>query len=443
MRGVRTGRASRLFQPARFTEAARRLPNPGQGWYQICTYDLGAPFDPAGTFLERDAMALVRVDIGCCRNEALGPGRLDNLRAILRFFDESGVDVILRIAYDFEGRGLEREPELFSRVREHMEELAPVLREFEDRIVIFQGLLVGSWGEMHQSRFLSAGRLRELEAAFRSGGNRRTWLAVRRPAFLRMLAGPGEFPDGLFTRRLCLFNDALGGSETDMGTYGWKARASASWEEPWVRADELEFMKKACAFAPFGGETVPPEDGRTPSWRETAALLGGLGLSYLNRQHDARALERWRETPCRMWRGGPWAGASLYDYIGGHMGFRFLIRQASVRPSEGGGGPVLSVEIENTGFGNLLQEARAELLLRGGDGTLTRREPDWDARSWLRGSRTVCRTRVPPGAGALYLSLRRKWDGRAILFANQTEESGREGPMVLLGTMLHTGEEPE
>lgn len=443
MSGVRTARASRLFQPARFIETARRLPNPGQGWYQICTYDAAAPFDPAETFLEDGVMALVRVDIGRCRNEALGAGRLDNIRAILRFFDESGVDVILRIAYDFEGKGLEREPELFSQVREHMEELAPVLKEFEDRIVIFQGLLVGSWGEMHQSKFLSSRRLRELEAAFRSGGNRRTWLAVRRPVFLRMLAGPGEFPEGLFSRRLCLFNDALGGSETDMGTYGWKTRASASWEEPWVRADELEFMEKARASAPFGGEIVPPEDGRALPWKETAGLLRRLGLSYLNCQHDGRALDLWKETACRTWRGGPWSGVSLYDYVGGRMGFRFLVRRASVEPSGKGGGALLTVEIENTGFGSLLQEARAQLLLRSGDGAWTRRETDWDARSWLPGRRTVCQAEVPLGAGALYLSLKRKWDGRAILFSNQTEEDGREEPLVLLGTMLRTGEEPE
>ncbi|WP_295735406.1 DUF4832 domain-containing protein [uncultured Oscillibacter sp.] len=431
MSGQKTDAAG-SFRGARFVETAEYLPNPGQGWYRIFTYDAAVPFVPEETCLEGDTLALVRVDIGAFRSEPLAGRGLENLRDILRFFDENGVDLILRIAYDFEGKGLEREPELFSQVRRHMLELAPVLGEFQRRVLVFQGLLLGSWGEMHQSKFLLPRWLRELEAAFRSGGNRETWLAVRRPVFLRMLAGPGEFPEGFSARRLCLFNDALGSSETDMGTYGWKERTQAVWEEPWRRDDELAFLEGACAGAPFGGEVLPPESGRLPAWRETAARLRRARLSYLNCRHDRRVLDQWEKTPCRSWRGGPWAGASLYDYVGGRLGFRFLVRRAWVRPLEGGGWH-LSVEIENAGFGDLLQEARAELLCR--DEGWTRQSLDWDARNWLRGGRTLCEARIPPWRGALYLRLRRRWDGRAILFANRMEEFEAGDFMVFLGTM--------
>ena len=433
---MRTRDTAPAFRGARFAETAEYLPNPGQGWYRIFTYDAGVPFVPEETFLEGDTLALVRVDIGAFRGESLCGRGLDNLRSILRFFDGNGVDLILRIAYDFEGKGLEREPDLFRLVRQHMLELAPVLGEFEDRILIFQGLLLGSWGEMHQSKFLLPRWLRDLEAAFRGGGNRRTWLAVRRPVFLRMLAEPGEFPESLFTQRRCLFHDAIGSSETDMGTYGWKERAGASWTEPWRRADELAFMERACAGAPFGGEVLPPEGGRLPPWRETVDQMRRLRLSYLNCRHDRRVLDLWEKSVCRSWRGGPWAGVSLYDYIGGHMGCRFFVRRASAKPPEEGGGLLLSVEIENTGFGNLLQEAKAELLRRDGAGVWSRQSLDWDARDWRPGRRTLCEARVPPWTGELYLSLKRKWDGRAILFSNRMEKDGQGEPVVLLGTML-------
>lgn len=433
---METRETAQSFRRARFAETAEYLPNPGQGWYQIHTYDAAAPFVPEETFLEGDALALVRVDIGGFRNESLSGRGLDHLRDILCFFDENGVDLILRVAYDFQGQGMAREPDLFSQVRRHMLELAPVLREFDRRVLIFQGLLLGSWGEMHQSRFLTPRWLRELETAFRSEGNREMWLAVRRPVFLRMLAGRKDFPEGLAAQRRCLFNDALGSSETDMGTYGWKERTQAGWEEPWKRADELAFMEAACAGAPFGGEVLPPEKGRFPSWKETAALMRRVHLSYLNRRHDRQALDRWERTACRTWRGGPWAGASLYDYIGGHMGWRFFVRQAEVKPREGGGGSILSVEIENTGFGNLLQEARAELLRRDEAGVWSRQPLDWDARGWLCGRRTLCEARIPPWKGELYLSLRRKWDGRALLFSNRMEEDGDGNRVVPLGAML-------
>ena len=432
---MRTGDGPRFFPGARFVETAEYLPNPGQGWYRIFTYDAGVPFTPEETFLEGDTLALVRVDIGRFRSESLKGRCLDNLRDILRFFDENGVDLILRIAYDFEGRGLEREPDLFSLVRQHMLELAPVLAEFEKRILILQGLLVGSWGEMHQSKFLSPRWLRDLEAPFRGGGNHGTWLAVRRPVFLRMLAGPGEAEEGFFAQRRCLFNDAIGSSETDMGTYGWKERDQAAWTEPWRPEDELAFMERACARAPFGGEVLPPEAGRLPPWKETVARMRRGRLSYLNCRHDRRVLDLWEKSVCRSWRGCPWAGVSLYDYIGGHMGYRFFARRASAKPPEEGGGLLLSVEIENTGFGNLLQEARAELLLRDEAGSWSRQALDWDARDWSRGCRTLCEARIPAWTGELYLSLRREWDGRAILFSNRMERDEQGKPMVLLGTM--------
>lgn len=118
-----------------------------------------------------------------------------------------------------------------------------------------------------------------------------------------------------------------------------------------------------------------------------------------------------------MLRSDVWDGVSLYDYIGGHMGYRFCVRNASVKEEQGR--QVLSVEIENTGFGGLLQEAAAELVCVDSAGVRHRQPLDWDARTWRSGSRTTCTAQIETPPGELYLGLRRQWDGRRIWFANE------------------------
>ena len=396
------------------SESTRCLPNPGQGWYRIYTYDAGFPFDQTSEVVaEEETLALLRISLERYRESLLPEDCLENIRAILRFFDKRGIDIILRIAYDFEGKGLEKEPDLFSQVEDHIRQLAPIVRAFETRVVVFQGLLIGSWGEMHQSKFLSMQRIQALESAFRSGGNTKVWLSLRCPAFLRGLMGRGKQ-----TGMRALFDDAIGGSDTDMGTFGWKRQSEAMWEEPWTREDELKFIDAFCTDAPFGGEAVMPVNGGEMPPAELIYALRRMHLSYLNCQHDKRQLDLWKSQA--LLRTDVWDGISLYDYIGAHMGYRFCVRRAAVKTRQGR--RVLSVEIENTGFGGLLQEAEAELVCIDSAGERHSQPLKWDARMWRSGSRTVCTAQIEIPHGKLYLRLRRAWDGHPIRFAN--EETG-------------------
>ncbi len=102
------------------------------------------------------------------------------------------------------------------------------------------------------------------------------------------------------------------------------------------------------------------------------------------------------------------------------MGYRFCVRDAAVKEEQGR--QVLSVEIENTGFGGLLQEAAAELICVDRTGARHCQPLNWDARMWRSGSRTVCTAQIETPPGELYLGLRRAWDGRPIRFANEEAE---------------------
>ena len=414
------------FRPGDFTESTEYLSNPGQGWYRIFTYDAGREtvLEEENATLEGESLALVRINIGRYRCEKLPETALENIRRILLFFGQRGVDMILRIVYDLEGKGLEREPDLFSLVRDHMLQLSALIHEFEDRILVYQGLLVGSWGEMHQSKFLAEKWLLDLESAFRSHGNDKVWLAVRRPVFLRMLIGTEDASLGKRT----MFNDAVGSSQTDMGTYGWKNRKDSSWKEAWVREEEVLFIERVLQKAPFGGEALLPEKGYEITSAEIVKDMRRMHLSYLNCQHDRRVLELWKK---RRWHSTDvWNNVSLYDYIGSHLGYRFCVRGVSVSRGKGSGIWSLCVVIENIGFGNLCQEAEAELIRIDKDGERSCQRLDWDAREWDAGRRITCWAQIVPEEGSLYIRLRRKWDGGRILFSNKMN-----GDIFCLGTM--------
>lgn len=419
-----------IFSPESCAETTEYLPNPGQGWYRIFTYDAGDAFIPSEgeNFLREERLALVRISIGKYRNSALSESCLENIYRILKTFDSGKIDIILRVAYDFEGKGFEREPDLFSQVRDHMLQIAPIIQEFKNRIIVFQGLLVGSWGEMHQSKFLTEKWLRDLESAFRGLGNDTIWLAVRRPVFLRMLMKL----EGNSLGKRTLFNDAIGSSQSDMGTFGWKDRSVSSWKEAWKREDELLFMEEVCKRAPFGGELLLAEKGYTLTSMEIVKYMQRMHLSYLNSQYEKAALDLWKKS---YWQSQDiWCGSSLYDYIGNHMGYRFCVRHVFIERQSGNSRCILAVEIENTGFGNLLQEAEAELVWINQDGEETCQFVEWDAREWLCGNKVICRAQIYPQNGYLYLRLKRKWDKSIILFSNRMERN-----MFRLGTMLLAG----
>ena len=62
--------------------------------------------------------------------------------------------MILRVCYDTEGKGMEREPQRIFVVQRHMQALGSLAERYADAILTVQGVFVGSWGEMHTSRFL-------------------------------------------------------------------------------------------------------------------------------------------------------------------------------------------------------------------------------------------------------------------------------------------------
>lgn len=340
--------------------------------------------------------------------------------------------MILRITYDHEGNALEREPFFFKLVLEHLEQLFPILSEFSENIFVFQGMLIGNWGEMHTSRFLAPEKIKQLWSAFHNASLPETYLAVRRPSVWRLLHPEQCGAEEIRPDTTGLFDDAILGSESHLGTFGTQAKELCGWDEPWSREDELKFEYELCQKVPNGGEVVYEEGYKENfSPQETVDVLGKMHITYLNQAYDERILSCWRQ---RKWEApGVWKNCSVYEYIEAHLGYRFLVTNAIVNIDKKRKTFLLQIEMQNSGFAGFYQEAELFFELKSTDGETDRIKSDVDIRTLGSGAKQWISAGFSLKEGELYLSVRRKKDGKIICFANNAEETGR----VFLGRISH------
>lgn len=413
------------FQPAALDELTDGLYNPFRGWYRIFSFRVDRAPDLDGVrycLSDDESCVLVILDIGAYRSRGLDKAALLRIGNILGFFDENRKDIILRVVYDREGKGTEHEPSLLNRVLEHIRQLEPVIQRFRDRIVIFEGLLVGSWGEMHGSKFMSKDCMiacdRELSVTAKG-----IFRAVRRPVHWRMLnSSPPK--KGVMT---ALFNDAVFGSETDLGTFASDSDDSREWEKPWARERELDFESQLGEYVPQCGEAVCGENCALTTFSETVSRLRRMRLCCLNSTYDPKILDIWKN----MTHGGHgiWQGMNGYDYIGRHLGYRFCLRSANIR----GGRKYCKVEvtIENVGFAGFYQEAKVYIAVSHSMGATFEDVTDWDIREIKSGQTKTLTYNIPFSEGKVYLYIKRKWDMSTVWLANPSDKDGR----VFIGTL--------
>ncbi len=433
------------FRKVLCEETSAALHNPGCGWYHIYTFTLqpSGEKEPVEARIwmdeaaKEEQLALVLIDIGAFRAGRITQEALLYVQEILDFFHGSGKQMLLRFVYDREGKGLVKEPLTLSVVKQHMEQLGEIVRKYMEDILVMQGVFIGNWGEMHGSKFLDDRSLCELVNTLYRVTEGACFLAVRTPAQWRRVVNGRGTPAGV-RERLALFNDGMFGSSDDLGTYGTRNRAQAGETGSWCRKEELEWQKEQLAFVPNGGEAVAKEapagcgqeadgeasvdclqeaDSELPiGCLHAAEEMCSMHTCYLNSVYHPARLEHWkRET---IEEAGCWNGLSGYDYIGRHLGYRFVVRNVTE-----GRGKELYVTIENCGFGNLCQEADCFLEVEEGGTVSVSRRLDTDPRQWRSRETVLLRTgfflkeKHVAGSG-VYLALRRRADGRAVVFAN-------------------------
>ena len=395
-------RAKISFRKALLQELCGDYVSPGRGWYHIYTFRPDQQDEEQLRWLpfeEHETIALLRLDIGAFRSSSIDDKTLAFIQRILTRFAEAGKDIILRILYDVDGRGMAHEPAAFDLVCDHMRSIGSVVAEHAREILLVQGLFVGSWGEMHDSKFLDPEAIRKLWETWQEATEGAIPLAVRKPVYARMIgeeAGIG------------LYDDAILADETHMGTFGIRTRREASNLESWRAEDEYVFIDKQMNRVPIGGEVI---GGETMDSEAIIKELRRLRVTYLNSIYHPDVLTRWKELPAPD-------GENLYQYVGDHMGYRLVVREAKMRRGQ------LVIAMENEGFAPLYEAAQLWLVAVDSQQHRCSIKLAFDLRTLLPG---VKKTFIVDNMEELhteceyllYLQAVRKRDGGMIRFANE------------------------
>lgn len=395
-------RAKISFRKTSLQELCGDYVSPGRGWYHIYTFRPDQQDEEQLRWLpfeDHETIALLRLDIGAFRSSSIDDKTLAFIQRILTRFAEAGKDIILRILYDVDGRGMAHEPAAFDLVCDHMRSIGSVVAEHAREILLVQGLFVGSWGEMHDSKFLDPEAIRKLWETWQEATEGAIPLAVRKPVYARMIgeeAGIG------------LYDDAILADETHMGTFGIRTRREASNLESWRAEDEYVFIDKQMNRVPIGGEVI---GGETMDSEAIIKELRRLRVTYLNSIYHPDVLTRWKELPAPD-------GENLYQYVGDHMGYRLVVREAKMRRGQ------LVIAMENEGFAPLYEAAQLWLVAVDSQQHRCSIKLAFDLRTLLPG---VKKTFIVDNMEELhteceyllYLQAVRKRDGGMIRFANE------------------------
>ncbi len=383
--------------------------NPSRGFYHVYTFDITSEEkeeDWVWSLVEGERLALVLLDIGKCACRRISSKELSKAGRIFSFFKSHGRQMILRVVYDAQGHGPESEPDDIGRIVCHMRQLGPVIGAFDSHIFTLQGLWVGSWGEMHSSRFLEKGHLELLYDTLRRETGGGIVISVRKPQYQRMLAGPeGKIAAGLY-------DDAILASDTDMGTFGWLDDTNDR-DSMWTPGLELEFIERCTRHLPCGGEMLSGAL-RLP-WNDAVERMRQMHLTYLNRVHEPALWNAWES----MQAGSGQSGPTRLDFVRQHLGYRYELLDLQVR----GGPDAAYVLIQNSGFACCYDEMTLELAIGG----LVYRQK-FPVQDVAPGERAVVRVPVclasDPDSGfaeplLVQVGLRHDKTGLVVYFANE------------------------
>ena len=300
----------------------------------------------------------------------------------LRKCRANGGTCIPRFAYTWDGWG-GAEPDDFEMVVTHIRQLGAVVSQFRDVVPAIECGIVGAYGEMHTSRYTAPECQNRVIGAWLDNLPTNMALLVRSPSpWMRYLGtttptffgGGMDSMDQTLRSRMGFYNDGYLGTDYDYGTWG-----GGGGTYTWSRGEGRTFLQNQAV--PYGGEfagvTTNYFDENVhlfdPSRFNIVAEWYDTHLSYLRtiRAYSMTVVQNLTNTlfSASRWsfNGMPdlseYEGVDLRKFCEDHMGYRYVVRDISFVSLVGGAR--LDVEIENTGFGQLLFDDRLEIVLSG------------------------------------------------------------------------------
>ena len=417
------------FTPADYSENKEKLRNPARGWYRIFYFDVCTK--PDFEEIERElnlshSFVMIFFDISSLKVDEISEEVKENIISILDFFSDKNYDIILRFAYDRVGKAMESEPSRFDRVLFHAKQLTDIVNENHKNVFILQGLLLGNWGEMHTSRYITDERFAQIYEIYNEV-DESIFLAVRKPSQWRVLNRAFAKTNSLDGIRTGIFDDGMFGSDTDLGTFGTKSKADVGYRSEWTPSEEYDFLDLLSKKCPMGGECVLDKERTYSDYSFMIARLEKSGTTYLNDEHDIELINLWKNAKYQA--NGVWKDETVFDYIDAHLGYRFVLNGVKFAKDKNGFLNV-SVSVKNTGFAPMYQDCDMYIKISDFDGTETH-EIKGGLNNLNSGETKVLSASFKKDKGFVTVCAKRSTDETIVYFAATSDAKGN----VILGKL--------
>ncbi len=335
---------------ASLAPSTANLPNPERGFYAF-TSDL-AELDGGDLQDLRDVqnlrLAYVPTLLAAYRNSSLPQSYLDTLSTKLALVRGQGMKIVLRFAYNYEAGG---EDAPLAMVKQHIGQLAPLLKANADVIAYLQAGFIGAWGEWHSSTngLTSDANRAAIRDALLAAAPASMMVQFRYPPDLikwyPSVLGASQAFTATAQARASAHNDCFLSSDDDVGTYS---------DNKTVGDQQRAYIKALTDFTPFGGETC--DAGPASEQRRSCSAILAEGrdyhLTFLNVSYYQAFHTRWKSEGC-------------YDEVARTMGYRFqLDRVTHPLAVARGGSALVQVELRNLGWARIWSARKLTVTLR-------------------------------------------------------------------------------
>ena len=356
--------------------------NPERGWYSLIGYTfkngkVPSPVSPQVLKTYRSdskKITLLLMEVFLCdfMHSDISQEALNVVSQGLANFREAGVKAIMRFAYSWTGTEVDDEKEAPEDViLRHIEQLKPILREYQDVIYLVQTGFIGSYGEWAGGGYTThfenndEGRRRVALALLDAIPVNRQ-MALRTPGQKMMVlnCSPKDTItaatafDGSNASRIAGHNDCFLASGNDAGTFS--------------SITHRKFWKNETKYTIMGGETCLHNEEFCNC---TNALkdLEAYHWSYLN---YGSVIDVWKRDQCE-------------DEILCRIGYRLYLKEGTFSSEKTAGSKMyLDLKLVNCGFASIMNERELYFVLRDMEDKTKAwtYKTDIDPRSWQGGT---------------------------------------------------------
>ncbi len=386
-------------QPLNYSDSLESFDNPERGFYEPVSLHL----EPSGGSAAKPSANLVhlRVDIAefssnasitdngvshVGNSELITDEALQNLSDSLAYIKSKGHKAIVRVCYDPRyGNHKNYEPEQ-ALILEHLKQLGKVYTENKDAIAYVELGMYGPWGEMHSSDCCTKENVTEALNTLLAATPDTMKIGVRTPAYIAAWLGIANsdfditsqaFKDAAEKKgndiyRVGMYNDGYLGSSTDLGTFNSVI----------TRAKGIAWLNEYAKYTLYGGECVTSDYTNYINAYNTIDYISKEAFqthtSYLNLRWNNNVIDKWKTAETYTGE-GEYNGQTAFKYINDHLGYRLVMRDSVLPVAVKAGGDLdIDLNIENVGFGNIVNSKKATVVLKNSDGDVVELTPSED-----------------------------------------------------------------